>query len=74
MPVAILIDHIHALVARDESRHVVFGVKFLRDMIQQRIPDTLYHDDVHGKPMWRKHMTLRVAEEIRVELQGPARP
>jgi CO/xanthine dehydrogenase FAD-binding subunit len=46
----------------------------LRDMIQQRIPDTLYHDDVHGKPMWRKHMTLRVAEEIRVELQGPARP
>ena len=28
--------------------------------------------DVHGKPIWRKHMTLRLAEEIRVELQGTA--
>ena len=26
--------------------------------------------DVHGKPAWRKHMTLRLAEEIRAELQG----
>jgi CO/xanthine dehydrogenase FAD-binding subunit len=45
----------------------------LADMILQRIPDALYHDDVHGKPVWRKHMTLRLAEEIRAELQGPAR-
>ena len=29
-----------------------------------------YHDDVHGKPVWRKHMTLRLAEEIRGELAG----
>jgi CO/xanthine dehydrogenase FAD-binding subunit len=43
----------------------------LRDLILQRIPDVLYHDDVHGKPVWRKHMTLRLAEEIRAELQGP---
>jgi CO/xanthine dehydrogenase FAD-binding subunit len=43
----------------------------LGDMILQRIPDTLYHDDVHGKPVWRKHMTLRLAEEIRTELLGP---
>ena len=43
----------------------------LHDMILQRIPDQLYHDDVHGKPIWRKHMTLRLAEEIRCELQGP---
>jgi len=43
----------------------------LHDMILQRIPDMLYHDDVHGKPVWRKHMTLRLAEEIRTELQGP---
>jgi CO/xanthine dehydrogenase FAD-binding subunit len=42
----------------------------LRDAILQRIPDTLYHTDVHGKPAWRKHMTLRLAEEIRAELQG----
>ncbi len=42
----------------------------LREMILQRIPDTLYHNDVHGKPAWRKQMTLRLAEEIRAELQG----
>ena len=43
----------------------------LRDMLLQSIPDALYHDDIHGKPIWRKHMTLRLAEEIRAELQGP---
>jgi CO/xanthine dehydrogenase FAD-binding subunit len=40
----------------------------LREAILQAIPDTLYHDDLHGKPFWRKHMTLRLAEEIRGEL------
>ena len=44
----------------------------LRATILHRIPDDLYHTDVHGKPMWRKHMTLRLAEEIRSELQGVA--
>src|SRR6267142_225670 len=46
--------------------------KELRETILQRIADDLYHTDVHGKPLWRKHMTLRLAEEIRVELQGTA--
>jgi CO/xanthine dehydrogenase FAD-binding subunit len=45
----------------------------LRDTIEQRIPDMLYHDDIHGKPVWRKHMTLKLAEEIRRELQGSSR-
>jgi CO/xanthine dehydrogenase FAD-binding subunit len=45
----------------------------LRDAILHHIPDTLYHNDVHGKPPWRKHMTLRLAEEIREELQGAPR-
>lgn len=40
----------------------------LRNAILQAIPDGLYHDDVHGKPFWRKHMTLRLAAEIREEL------
>ncbi|MGY3616773.1 FAD binding domain-containing protein [Bradyrhizobium sp. USDA 10063] len=40
----------------------------LRETILQRIPDDLYHTDIHGKPIWRKHMTLRLAEEIRAEL------
>ena len=39
----------------------------LRDAILQRA-EGHYHDDVHGKPEWRKHMTLRLAEEIRTEL------
>ena len=44
----------------------------LRETILQRIADDLYHTDLHAKPVWRKHMTLRLAEEIRVELQGMA--
>ena len=46
----------------------------LHEAILHRIPDALYHNDVHGKPAWRKHMTLRLAQEIRAELQGAARP
>lgn len=46
----------------------------LRAAIEQQIPDALYHADIHGKPLWRKHMTLRLAEEIRGELLDTARP
>ena len=46
----------------------------LREAILHHIPDGLYHDDVHGKPLWRKHMTLRLAEQIRAELASAARP
>jgi CO/xanthine dehydrogenase FAD-binding subunit len=46
----------------------------LREALLHHIPDALYHNDLHGKPAWRKHMTLRLAEEIRAELQGQARP
>jgi CO/xanthine dehydrogenase FAD-binding subunit len=42
----------------------------LREAMLHHIPDGLYHNDVHGKSAWRKHMTLRLAEEIRSELQG----
>jgi CO/xanthine dehydrogenase FAD-binding subunit len=45
----------------------------LRDATLHHIPDELYHNDIHGKPPWRKHMTLRLAEEIRQELQGAPR-
>lgn len=31
---------------------------------------TTYHNDVHGSPDWRRHMTLHLAEEIREELNG----
>ncbi|WP_027528384.1 FAD binding domain-containing protein [Bradyrhizobium sp. Ec3.3] len=46
----------------------------LRAAIAHEITDDLYHDDIHGKPFWRKHMTLRLAEEIRRELLDSARP
>ena len=36
------------------------------------IPDALYHDDIHGLPVWRRDMTYRLAEEIRAELAAPA--
>lgn len=45
----------------------------LHSAILQGIPDGLYHADVHGKPDWRKAMTLRLAEEIRDELQAAPR-
>jgi CO/xanthine dehydrogenase FAD-binding subunit len=46
----------------------------LRGAIAQQITDDLYHTDIHGKPLWRKHMTLRLAEEIRGELLGAVSP
>jgi CO/xanthine dehydrogenase FAD-binding subunit len=46
----------------------------LRAAIALEITDGLYHDDVHGKPFWRKHMTRHLAEEIRRELLDTARP
>jgi CO/xanthine dehydrogenase FAD-binding subunit len=32
------------------------------------IPDDLIHDDVHGRPEWRRHMTRHLAGTIRDEL------
>src|SRR5258706_336242 len=46
----------------------------LHEAIQLGIPDALYHNDVHGKPAWRKHLTLRLAQEISGQLQGAALP
>jgi CO/xanthine dehydrogenase FAD-binding subunit len=30
-----------------------------------------WHDDIHGDPAWRRHLSLHFAEEIRRELSGP---
>ncbi|MBC9876425.1 FAD-binding molybdopterin dehydrogenase [Bradyrhizobium sp. INPA01-394B] len=46
----------------------------LHAAIAEEITDDLYHTDIHGKPLWRKHMTLRLAEEIRSELLGAISP
>lgn len=44
----------------------------LRERLRQTIPDSLYHDDVHGEPDYRRHLTFHFAEEIRRELAGEA--
>ena len=41
----------------------------LREAIITAIPQRLYHDDVHGRPDWRRHLTFTLAEDIRRELE-----
>jgi CO/xanthine dehydrogenase FAD-binding subunit len=43
----------------------------LRRRIEAEIPSSMYYDDVHGAPAWRRHMTLTFADEIRRELSEP---
>jgi CO/xanthine dehydrogenase FAD-binding subunit len=50
------------------------GAAELREALLRHIAEDAYHDDVHGRPAWRKRMTLRLAEEIRAELKGLAQP
>ncbi|MEU2628996.1 FAD binding domain-containing protein [Kitasatospora sp. NPDC007106] len=40
----------------------------LREGIAHAVGPGEYHDDIHGLPAWRRHMTFRLAEEIRREL------
>jgi CO/xanthine dehydrogenase FAD-binding subunit len=42
----------------------------LRARLEQDIPDSLYLEDVHGAPAYRKHMTLYFAAEIHRELSS----
>ncbi len=37
--------------------------------LHEAIPDDAWTDDVHGLPTWRRHLTLRYAEEIRRRLE-----
>lgn len=55
-----------------------FGAEALPDgpalaaALDDAIPATLYHDDIHGLPEWRRDMTYRLAEELGAELcAGP---
>jgi len=40
----------------------------LHERLRETIPDSMYHDDVHGAPDYRKHLTFHFVEEIRREL------
>jgi CO/xanthine dehydrogenase FAD-binding subunit len=44
----------------------------LKDKISGSIRDEDYHDDVHGRPAWRRHLTYLLSAEIRDELAGPS--
>jgi CO/xanthine dehydrogenase FAD-binding subunit len=57
-----------------------FQVKFdtypsatqMRHAIDALIPDSDYHNDVHGTPHYRRHLTYYYAEQIRLELEAKA--
>jgi CO/xanthine dehydrogenase FAD-binding subunit len=42
----------------------------LQVALAERIGEDDYTDDVHGLPVWRRHLTREFAEEIRAELAG----
>ncbi|MEJ1975803.1 MAG: FAD binding domain-containing protein [Acetobacteraceae bacterium] len=42
--------------------------------LARTIPAADYHDDQHGRPDWRQHVTQLYAEEIRCELAAGANP
>ncbi|MFJ4788309.1 FAD binding domain-containing protein [Streptomyces sp. NPDC088794] len=42
----------------------------LRTALDSAVADDEWFDDIHGLPAWRRHMTVRFAEEIRRELEG----
>lgn len=42
----------------------------LATLVDATIASGDYHDDIHGRPEWRRHMTLLLAEEIVRELTG----
>ncbi|MFG1604698.1 FAD binding domain-containing protein [Actinoplanes sp. NPDC049265] len=44
------------------------GAETLQVALAERIPSDAYVDDVHGLPVWRRHLTRAYAEEIRQEL------
>ncbi|MEH1017441.1 FAD binding domain-containing protein [Micromonospora sp. CPCC 206060] len=45
----------------------------LVDMVDAQVSAEGWHDDVHGLPAWRRHMTLRLVEQVRADLLGAAR-
>ena len=50
------------------------SAEVLRARIESELPLKAYYDDLHGKPAWRRHMTLHFAAEILAELSGKRAP
>jgi CO/xanthine dehydrogenase FAD-binding subunit len=40
----------------------------LAEAIAEAVPDALLHDDIHGRPDWRRMLTFMLAEEVRADL------
>jgi len=45
----------------------------LAQRLESQIPPNQYHDDIHGRPDWRRQLTFEFAEEILSELGGERR-
>ena len=43
----------------------------LRARIEREIPDTMWFDDVHGSPAYRKHLTFHFARRDPARTRGP---
>ncbi|MCX4984315.1 xanthine dehydrogenase family protein subunit M [Streptomyces sp. NBC_00572] len=43
----------------------------LRQAVESTVAEDDWFDDIHGLPAWRRHMGLRLAEEVRRELTRP---
>jgi CO/xanthine dehydrogenase FAD-binding subunit len=67
-------DGLHLTVTASTKRpvrlkfHRLPSAADLRNALHQAIPGQLWHDDVHGLPAWREHLTFTLAEQIRQEL------
>ncbi|WP_369373177.1 xanthine dehydrogenase family protein subunit M [Streptomyces sp. cg36] len=46
------------------------GAGRLRGAVEAAVGEADWFDDIHGLPAWRRHMGLRLAEEVRRELTG----
>ncbi|WP_166020481.1 FAD binding domain-containing protein [Streptomyces chilikensis] len=46
----------------------------LRRALEEALPPGLMLDDVHGHPVWRRHLSLHLAEEARRRLVGETGP
>lgn len=44
----------------------------LAEAVDDALGPADFYDDLHGDPAWRRHLTRRLAEEIRAELAGGA--
>ncbi|WP_028933437.1 FAD binding domain-containing protein [Pseudonocardia spinosispora] len=47
------------------------GREELAEAIERTVPPSGWFSDVHGLPRWRRHMTHRLAEQVRRELSEP---